>query len=119
MKLDKPYDFIGRAALVEARKTAPKMRVVSLVAVDPAAPMAHGGEALLLDGKAVGEVTSAAFGAALDRVVMLAFLKTDGDKIDDTWLAGKKFEIDNAGRRIAVRASLKAPYDPAGLRVRG
>ena len=30
-----------------------------------------------------------------------------------------RFEIDIAGERVPVRASLKAPYDPAGARLKG
>ncbi|MEQ1613181.1 MAG: FAD-dependent oxidoreductase [Hyphomicrobiaceae bacterium] len=119
VKLEKGCDFIGHAALVEARKQAPAMRCVSLVAIDPKAPLAHGGELLLRDGKPVGDVTSAAFGATLDRVVMLAMLKTGGERIDEATLGRQQFEVDIGGSRIAVRATLKAPYDPDNLRTRG
>ncbi len=95
------------------------MRCVSLVAIDPKAPLAHGGELLLRDGKPVGDVTSAAFGATLDRVVMLAMLKTGGERIDEATLGRQQFEVDIGGSRIAVRATLKAPYDPDNLRTRG
>ena len=118
VKLDKPCDFIGKAALIEARKSPPVTRVVSLIAIDPAAPLAHGGELLLRDGRPVGDVTSAAFGASLDRVVMLATLKTGGQRIDEAVLAAQKFEVDIGGTRIAVRATLKAPHDPGNLRIR-
>jgi 4-methylaminobutanoate oxidase (formaldehyde-forming) len=118
VKLDKGCDFIGRTALIAARESPPKTRVVSLVAIDTAAPMAHGGEALLRDGTAVGEVTSAAFGAALDRVVMLATLRTDGEAVTEAMLQAQKFEVDIGSTRIAVRAGLKAPYDPGNDRVR-
>ena len=119
VKLDKGCDFIGRAALIEARKQAPAMRCVSLVAIDPKAPLAHGGELLLRDGQPVGDVMSAAFGATLDRVVMLAMLKTGGGAVTEAMLTAQQFEVDIGGTRIAVRATLKAPYDPGNLRTRG
>ena len=119
VRLDKGCDFVGRAALIEARGKPPATRCVSLVAVDADAPMAHGGELVMADGKPVGDVTSAAFGAALGRVVMLASLKTDGAALDEARLAGGKFEVDIGGTRIQVGASLKAPYDSANAKVRG
>ncbi len=61
---------------------------------------------VLRDGKPVGEVTSAAFGAALDRVVMLAILKTGGAALMKRGLSAQQFEVDIGGTRIAVgRAS--------------
>lgn len=117
VKLDKGCDFIGRAALIEARKSERKRACIALVAADPEAPMAHGGELILSDGKPVGEVTSAAYGATLGRVVMLGYVATGGAKADAAWLAGRRFSIDNAGRTIEVSASLKAPLDPVNARV--
>jgi 4-methylaminobutanoate oxidase (formaldehyde-forming) len=118
VKLDKEADFIGRAALEELRRKPPRRRCVSLVAVAADAPMAHGGELVMVSGRPVGEVTSAAFGAALGRVVMLAYLDTRGEPIDESWLSRQQLEVDIAGEAIGVTASLKSPYDPANLRVR-
>ncbi len=117
VKLDKS-DFIGRTALVEAKKAPPKRRVISLVAKNPNTPLAWGGELVLRDGKPVGDVTSAGFGAALDRVVMLALINTDGAALTEADLAASTCEVDIAGTRIPVRATLKAPYDPDGARIR-
>ncbi len=119
VRLDKGCDFIGRAALIESKTKPPQSRCVSLVAIDADAPLAHGGELLLRDGKPVGDVTSAAYGAALERVVMLATLKTGGDKLDEASLTQETFEVDIGGHRIKVRATLKAPFDPGNFRVRG
>jgi 4-methylaminobutanoate oxidase (formaldehyde-forming) len=92
---------------------------VSLVAVAADAPMAHGGELVLVAGRPVGEVTSAAFGAEVGRVVMLGYVDTGGDLIDEAWLSRQRLEVDIAGEAIGVTASLRAPYDPANLRARG
>ena len=48
----------------------------------------------------------------------LGFVTTGGARVDDAFLAAR-FEIDIAGERVGVRASLKAPYDPAGSRMKG
>jgi 4-methylaminobutanoate oxidase (formaldehyde-forming) len=119
VKLDKEADFIGRAALGALRQKPPQRRCLSLVAVSADAPMAHGGELVLAAGRPVGEVSSAAFGAALGRVVMLAYVDTGGRPIDEAWLGRQRLEVDIAGEAIGVTASLRAPYDPANLRVRG
>ena len=119
VKLEKAGGFLGRDALLEARNQPLQRRCLSLVAQHGDASLAHGGELLLRGGRPVGEVTSAAFGAALDRVVMLAYAETGGAKVDDAWLAAQPLEVDISGERVAVRASLNAPFDPAGARIRG
>lgn len=117
VKLDKA-GFIGREALLDAKKSAPKRRVISLVAKDADTPLAWGGELVLRDGKPVGDVTSAGFGASLDRVVMLALIDTGGAALTEAALAASTFEVDIAGTRIAVRATLRAPYDQEGARIK-
>ena len=62
VRLDKG-DFLGREALVAAKAKPLTKRCVSLVAREADAPLAHGGELVLRDGRPVGEVTSAGFGA--------------------------------------------------------
>src|SRR5829696_6326450 len=116
VRLDKG-DFLGREALIAARARPLTKRCVSLVGIDADAPLAHGGELVLRDGRPVGEVTSAGFGAALARVVALAYVSSDG-AIDTGWLDGGRFELEIAGVRAPVRASLKAPYDPSSARTR-
>jgi 4-methylaminobutanoate oxidase (formaldehyde-forming) len=37
---------------------------------------------------------------------------------DAAWIDGGRYEIDLAGERYAAQVSLKAPYDPQGLRVK-
>jgi heterotetrameric sarcosine oxidase gamma subunit len=111
-------DFLGREALIRAKRNPLTRRCVSLVAGDPDAPLAHGGELILRDGRPVGEVSSAGFGAATDRVVALGYVSSQDGAVDAEWLATGAFELDVAGTRMAVQASLKPPYDPAGARVR-
>ena len=118
VKLDKAGGFIGREALIAKGSAPPARRVVSLVAADPDAPMAHGGELVLRDGRAVGEVTSAAFGATLNRTVMLAIVTTGGVAWNRASIADHVWEVDIAGTRIPVQASLQAPFDPTNMKVR-
>lgn len=117
VKLDKG-DFIGRGAVIAAKQKPPARRLLSFVAASPDTPIAHGGELILRNGAPVGEITSAAYGYTLGAIVALGYVKTDGQAVDDAWLAAR-FEIDIAGERVPVRASLRAPYDPAGERLKG
>ena len=104
-------DFLGRAALTEHRAAlatgGPRRRLVSLVVESPE-PMLWGGELLLRDDEPAGQVTSAAWGAAVGAAVGLGYLRHDGPVTSD-WLASGGFEVDVAGELFAVRCSLKAP----------
>jgi 4-methylaminobutanoate oxidase (formaldehyde-forming) len=117
VNLDKG-DFIGRDALLAAKAEPPAHRLLSFVAHTGATPIAHGGELILRDGDPVGEVTSAAYGHTVGAIVALGYAATGGARVNDAWLAAH-FEIDIAGERVPVRASLKAPYDPAGAKPKG
>jgi sarcosine dehydrogenase len=110
--------FIGAEAMTKAQVVPPRRRIVSLVAVDADAPLAWGGEFVMADGKPAGEVTSAGYGAKLDRIVMLALIDTSGERLTDAGLAKQRFEVDIAGVRVPVRASVSAPYDPSGARLK-
>ena len=117
VKLDKG-DFIGRDAMLAAGKKPPPRRLLRFVALSPDTPIAHGGELILRNGEPVGEVTSAAYGHSVGGIVALGYVATGGARVDDAWLAAR-FEIDIAGGRVPVRASLKPPYDPGGARLKG
>jgi glycine cleavage system aminomethyltransferase T len=104
-------DFLGRAALEAHREHlgagGPRRRVVSFVCSDPDA-MLWGGELVLRDGEAAGQVTSAAYGATVGTCVGLALLRADGPVRQDD-LAAATYEVDLAGRRLGLRMSLRAP----------
>ena len=119
VKLDKPGGFIGRQALVDARAKPLTRRMVSIVLADRE-PLLWGGEALLRDGKPVGDLTSAAYGHSVGASVGLGYVKrADGTGIDAAWLEAGRFEVDLAGTRLAAKVSLRAPYDPSGARIKG
>jgi glycine cleavage system aminomethyltransferase T len=110
-------DFIGRDALIAAKATPPARRLLGFVATSPDTPIAHGGELILRNGEPVGDITSAAYGHSVGGIVALGYAATGGACVDAAWLAAR-FEIDIAGERIPVRANLKAPYDPVGVRLK-
>jgi 4-methylaminobutanoate oxidase (formaldehyde-forming) len=92
-------------------------RIVSLV-VDAPHTNLWGGELILRDGAPAGFVTSAAFGHTIGRPVALGVVHAGDGRADTHWLAAGDWEVDLAGERHAAAVSLKAPYDPASLRVR-
>ena len=116
VRLDKPVPFLGREALLEQRERTLTKRLLTFVLEDEAA-LPWGDEPILRDGCVVGTVTSAGFGHTLGRGVAMGYVR-DPDGVDDAYVAGGRFELDVAGDRIPVRASLVPPYDPRALRVK-
>jgi glycine cleavage system aminomethyltransferase T/glycine/D-amino acid oxidase-like deaminating enzyme len=123
-KLGTDVDFLGRAAVERARSqakvaTGPTRRLVSLVLSDPDA-MLWGGELVLCDGVAAGQVTSAAWAATVGAAVGLAYLwRPDGGPVTAEHARTGSYQVDVAGHRIGATVHLRAPFDPAGDRVKG
>jgi glycine cleavage system aminomethyltransferase T/glycine/D-amino acid oxidase-like deaminating enzyme len=104
VKFDKG-DFIGRDALLKQRETGPKKRLAMLALDDPEA-FPWGGEKVLRDGVAVGEVTSAGYSATLGRAVVMAYVRGEAPVTREHVLAGS-YEIDIAGERFRATAQAK------------
>ena len=102
VKLDKPTPFIGRAALVAQRDAGIRKRLVQFTFDDPAA-FPWGGEPILMDGRSVGELTSAGYSRTLGRAVALGYARSD-TPLTDAAIAAAHFEVDLAGQRCAVTA---------------
>ena len=104
-------DFLGREALAahreQLREPGPRRRLVSFVVEDPE-PMLWGGELVLLDGRPVGQVTSAAWGETVGACVGLAYLRRD-EPVTADWLAAGGFRVDVGGDPVGIRATLRAP----------
>ncbi len=117
-KLRTDISFLGREAVEKARAEGPRRRLVSLVLHDPGA-MIWGGELVLRDGVAVGQVTSGAWGEALGACVGLAYIRHPGGDVltPDVARAGK-YEVNVGGRLYPATVHLRPPFDPAGDRVR-
>lgn len=111
-------DFLGRAALVAAKDKPLSRRLLSFAGMTANTPLAHGGELVLRNGEPAGEITSAAFGHTLGGIVALGYVTTAGAAVNADFLSAR-YELDIAGDRVPVKASLKAPYDPTNARVKG
>jgi dimethylglycine dehydrogenase len=91
VRLDKPQDFPGKAAL-QAEGT-PKKRMVTLI-VETGQQDASYMAAVFAGDRRVGEVTSAAYGYRVDAAIAIAMLDAD------TATAGTQVQIEVYGQRL-------------------
>ena len=100
VKLDKAADFIGKAALLAAQGQPLRKKLVTVV-LDSPLPYAWGGEALLVDGTPVGELSSVGWSPKANACVALAYVR--GDVARRTF-AGVPVEVDLWGEAVAATA---------------
>ena len=123
-KLRTGIGFLGREAVEQARADGPRRRLVSLVLchselADPDA-MIWGGELVLRDGIAVGQLTSGAWGEALRGCVGLAYIRDPaGDVLTTDVVRSGEYQVNVGGRLYPATVHLRPPFDPAGDRVKG
>jgi 4-methylaminobutanoate oxidase (formaldehyde-forming) len=115
-KLRTDHDFRGREAVQRARELGPARRLVSFV-VDEPEPILWGGELLLRDGRPVGQVTSAAWGAAVGASVGLAYAADPDGVTRPDWIRAGTYSVDVGGVVAPVTVGLRPPYDPDNQRV--
>jgi len=117
-KLKTDIPFLGREAVEKARADGPRRRLVSLVLDDPDVMM-WGGELLLRDGCAAGQVTSAAWGEAIGSSVGLAYVRHPGDEVMTADLArAGSYQVNVGGELCPATVHLRPPFDPAGRRIK-
>ncbi|RQO42087.1 FAD-dependent oxidoreductase [Variovorax sp. KBW07] len=108
VQLDKPVAFIGQAALAKVAPERLSKRLVMFL-LDDAQAFAWGGEPILRNGKAVGELTSTAYSAVLGRMVAMGYVRSAEPLTRDEAMQGP-YEIDIAGQRFAATAQSRPPY---------
>ena len=67
-----------------------------------------GGEPVLMDGRNVGEITSAGYSRKLGRAIAMAYARADVPLTDEAILAAR-YRVDIAGELFEVAPHLKAP----------
>src|SRR6185295_15814261 len=92
VKMDKPVAFVGREALQAQLARGVTKRLVMFTFDDPAV-FPWGGEPILMDGRNVGEITSAGRSRRLGRAVAMGYARSDRVLTDDVVLAAR-YEID-------------------------
>ena len=118
-KLKTSIGFLGREAVEQVRAAGLRRRLVSLVLADSAA-MIWGGELVLRDGVAVGQVTSGAWGETLGGCVGLTYIRLPDDRVltPDLLRAGA-YQVNVGGQLYPATVHLRPPFDPTGDRIRG
>jgi 4-methylaminobutanoate oxidase (formaldehyde-forming) len=118
-KLKTDISFLGREAVEKARALGPRRRLVSILVDDPDTMM-WGGELVLRDGAAAGQVTSAAWGEALGCSVGLGYLwHPAADVVTADFARSGSYQVNVGGELRPATVSLRPPFDPAGDRVKG
>ena len=117
-KLKSDIAFVGRAAVEKARADGPRRKLVSLVLDDPDVMM-WGGELVLRDGEAIGQITSAAWSHTLGSGVALAYIwRRDRDAVTTDYLTTGRYEVNVGGQLCSTQLHTRPPFDPANVRIR-
>ncbi len=103
--------FTGRDAAAAERASGPKRRFVVMEVADAEADVV-GYESIMKDGKAVGYVTSGAFGHCIGKSLAAGYVPAALAR------EGTRFEIDILGEMRMATIRLEPLYDPQGLRLR-
>ncbi|WP_299288297.1 FAD-dependent oxidoreductase [uncultured Tateyamaria sp.] len=104
----KSRGFIGAEALAKQTETGALSMVTILLNDDAANPIGH--EPIYLDGKIIGQTTSAAYGFRVGAPIALAHVSNARD--------GAAIEVDIAGVKAPGRMLVGPAFDPSGARMR-
>jgi dimethylglycine dehydrogenase len=107
----KKSEFIGRSAAAEEKESGGALRLVTLQ-VDAADADAIGDEPIWHDGRAVGWVTSGAYGHRVGRSLALGYVPAALSKADSG------FEVEIIGERRAAQRLAGAAFDSSGKLMR-
>jgi 4-methylaminobutanoate oxidase (formaldehyde-forming) len=111
VKPDKGVDFVGREALLAARREGADRRLCCLVLADPRS-VCLGSEPVRVDGDVAGRVTSGGYGYSLERSIAYAYLPARHAE------AGTRVEIEVFGEQVAAEVTTEPLWDPGGDRIR-
>jgi glycine cleavage system aminomethyltransferase T len=110
VKLAKP-EFIGRAALLAARKQEPTKKLCCLTLSEPQAVLL-GYEPIFADDRCVGYVTSANYGYSVGTFIAYGYLPLAHAQ------PGTRLEIEYFDRRFSATVSAEPLYDPTMERMK-
>ena len=118
-KLKSDIAFIGREAVEKACAEGARRKIVSIVLHDPDVMM-WGGELVLRDGVAVGQVTSAAWADIVGGGIGLAYVRRrDGQAVTKDYLESGEYAINVGGSIVPATISARPPFDPSNERIKG
>jgi heterotetrameric sarcosine oxidase gamma subunit len=105
-------DFVGADPIRGREPSPPPSRLVTVKLEDPD-PMLFHGESVIVDGRVVGAVMSAAYAHTVGAAAGLAIV--EGSLLTDD---RPTVEVDVAGNVVKATLSTEALYDPDGSRMR-
>jgi glycine cleavage system aminomethyltransferase T len=109
--LNKPVDFIGRQALVEAKARGPTRKLCALTLADSQA-IAFGSEPIRSGGEVTGWVTSGGYGYSVGKSIAYAYLPVALSR------PGTRLTVESFGEDIPAVVEKEPLYDPKGEHVR-
>ncbi|MEP7206821.1 MAG: FAD-dependent oxidoreductase [Casimicrobiaceae bacterium] len=105
VRLDKVGGFLGRDALAASSDAVPKKRLLLFAFDDPEA-FPWGGEPILMDGRMVGELTSAGYSWRYGRAIAMGYARGESGLTAESALAAR-YEVDIAGTFYRVTPHLE------------
>jgi glycine cleavage system aminomethyltransferase T/glycine/D-amino acid oxidase-like deaminating enzyme len=107
VKMDKAA-FIGRDALARQREAGIRKRLV-MFTFDDSKAFPWGGEPILMDGRNVGELTSAGYSRKHGRAIAMGYARAGNAEppLADARILAARYEVDIAGTAFAVTPHLK------------
>ena len=111
--LDKPADFVGKAAARELREAGGGPMRLRTFVVDAADADVIGDEPISLDGEVRGWVTSGGYAHASRASVAMGYVPAEVADVEAGW------EIELLGERLAARLRRAPLFDANGGRMRG
>jgi 4-methylaminobutanoate oxidase (formaldehyde-forming) len=116
VKMDKPGGFIGREALVKQKEEGLKQKLVQFLLKSPE-PMLYHNEPIWQGDRIAGYIRSGMYAHTLGASCGLGYVTAaDGDVVGP--IGADDYEIEIAGVRYPVTASLKPLYDPSNARIK-
>ena len=117
VKFDKPGGFIGQDALLKQKREGPKQRLVQFLLKSPE-PMLYHNEPIWQGERIAGYIRSGMYAHTLGAACGLGYVTAaDGGVVGA--IGADDYEIEIAGVRHPVTASLKPFYDPTSARIKG
>jgi glycine cleavage system aminomethyltransferase T len=111
VKLDKDGGFVGRDALVDAKESGPRSKLVPILLEDPRS-VALGNEPVRVGDEIVGRVTTGGYGYTLERSIAYAYVPPEHAE------AGTDTEIEIFGQWTPGEVGSEPLFDPKMERIR-
>jgi 4-methylaminobutanoate oxidase (formaldehyde-forming) len=116
VRMNKPGGFIGREALLRQKQEGLKQRLVQFLLKDPV-PMLYHNEPIWQGDRIAGYIRSGMYAHTLGGACGLGYVTAaDGGLVGP--IGTDDYEIEIAGVRYPVTASLKPMYDPNNARIK-